>query len=75
MNNGVYKKMNNEYSELEIRELWIAPSRNNKQLVAAKWSHKSGDEGNNFNFSAHRKHWNPRETSEIQSGKPRNKTP
>ena len=31
------------------------------------------DERNNFNFSAHCKRWNPRETSEIQSGKPRNK--
>ena len=36
---------------------------------------KTDDERNNFNFSANRKHWNPREISEIQSGKPRNKTP
>ena len=36
---------------------------------------KTDDERNNFNFSANRKLWNPREISEIQSGKPRNKTP
>ena len=33
------------------------------------------DERNNFDFSVHRKHRSPRETSEIQSGKPRSKTP
>ena len=36
---------------------------------------KTEDERNKFNFSAHRKHRNPRETSEAkQRGKPRKKT-
>ena len=69
--------MNNEYLELENRELWITPSSqgimNNSWLLNDPI--KTDDERNNFNFSANRKHWNPREISEIQSGKPRNKTP
>ena len=36
---------------------------------------KTDDERNNFNFSAHRKHRNPPEISEIQGGKSRDKTP
>ena len=68
--------MNNEYLELENRELWITPSSlgiiNNLWLLNDPI--KTDDERNNyFNFSANRKHWNPREISEIQSGKPRNK--
>ena len=70
--------MNNEYLELGNRELWITPSilgiMNNSWLLNDPI--KTDDERNNyFNFSANRKHWNPREISEIQSGKPRNKTP
>ena len=35
---------------------------------------KTDDERNNFSFSAYRKHCNPPEISEIQNGKPPNKT-
>ena len=35
---------------------------------------KTDGERNNFNFSANRKHWNPRVISEIQGGKHRNTT-
>ena len=61
--------MNNEYLELENPELWIILSSlgivNNSKLLNNPI--KTEDERNDFNFSAHRRQWNPLETREIQT--------